>query len=156
MTEKNEILKVAKTDKACSNCEAYVEQNRTKAVAVVSCEGACLRGEISRRAANVLCRDLAPAESVRICQGSALSKNGGQRQLVQQAPRVLFLEGCLVQCASRLFSGFVLEGEATVLYTDRLVEFDQGLFASHEVPEAEIAALAKTAAKEVFRRVFEG
>ena len=48
-----EIIHLEKTKKVCGLCEKFstakTEQNNL--VAVMSCEGACLRGEISRRVA---------------------------------------------------------------------------------------------------------
>ena len=41
-----ETVKILKTDNTCKNCEDYSKAQKGKPVAVVSCEGACLRGEV--------------------------------------------------------------------------------------------------------------
>ena len=46
------------------------------------------RGEIARRAANLVCHKLAPEKTVRICLGGAITKDTGQRNLVRNAQRV--------------------------------------------------------------------
>ena len=79
----------------------------SKPVAVMSCEGACLRGEVARRAANILCHSLAPEKTARICLGSAFTKDTGQRALVRNAPRVIALEGCAINCSSRMMAGAI-------------------------------------------------
>ena len=63
----------------------------------MSCEGACLRGEVSRRAANILCNSIAPDRTVRICLGCAFTKDAGQRALVRNAAKVVAIEGCFLQ-----------------------------------------------------------
>ncbi len=149
-----EYLKVIKTKNSCSNCEKYVEKNVKKTFAVVSCEGACLRGEISRRIANIICHEISPEKTVRICQGSALSKDGGQRRLVQNASKVVFLEGCFLKCASRLFGGFDIAGEKTIVITDSHAEFDKTLFSSNELSDIKIDEIAHEEANFIFDNNF--
>ena len=62
--------------------------------AVISCEGMCLKGETARRAANLIAHELVPDKAVRICHGGLLEAGGGMRDLVQNANRVLILDGC--------------------------------------------------------------
>ena len=121
---------------------------------MVSCEGACLRGEISRRAANVLCHRLAPETSVRICSGSALTKDSGQRSLLRNADRVLILEGCSVECASRSLQAVVPSMNPAVIRTDELADFDRSLFGIDEVDDDTLKTIADSVARRIHHTHF--
>ena len=69
-----EIVQMEKTKNVCPMCEDYAKQQASKPIAVMCCEGACLRGEVARRAANIVCHLLAPEKTVRICLGGAFTK----------------------------------------------------------------------------------
>jgi uncharacterized metal-binding protein len=145
----HEIAKIEKAQAGCSLCEDYAEKQQSKTIAVMSCEGACLRGEISRQAANILSHALAPEKTVRICLGGAFTKNTGQRNLVRNASRLLALEGCPVNCSSRMMRG-VIEGlTPEIIRTDRLCEFDQKLFGIDEMPPEQILSLARSVADKI-------
>lgn len=148
-----ETVQLEKTAKVCSVCEAYAEKQKEKPVAIMSCDGACLRGEVSRQAANMICHSIAPEQTVRICLGGAFTKDTGQRNLVRNAERVVALEGCLIRCASRMMNGVVEGLEPEVILTDGLFEFDKNLFGVNEMPEREIRQHAKTVAEKVVQRL---
>lgn len=148
-----ETVRIEKTKVDCSVCEGYVERQAHKPIVVMSCEGACLRGEISRQAANRLCHQLAPEKTARLCLGGAFTKDAGQRRLVRDAQRVIALEGCAIRCASRMMRGHFPDLEAEVIVTDGLCEFDRGLFGVDELPEEEVRALGQTVASKVAARL---
>ena len=104
-----EVARIAKAQTMCGLCEEFARKNEMKPVAVMCCEGACLRGEVARRAANLICHELAQEKTVRICLGGAFTKDTGQRGLVRNAGRLIALEGCAVNCSSRMMQG-VIEG----------------------------------------------
>ena len=143
-----EVVRIEKTKNSCRLCEDYAERQKSKPVAVLSCEGACLRGEVARRAANILCHSLAPEKTVRICLGSAFTKDTGQRALVRNAPRVIALEGCFVNCSSRMMNGAVEGLNPEVINADRLYDFDRKLFGIEEMPSEQIEAHARTVAQK--------
>ena len=91
------------------------------------CEGACLRGEVARRASSLLCHRLAPEKTVRLCLGGAFTKDSGQRRLVKGASRVIAVEGCFLECATRTMEGVVPDLPAEVVIADKLYEFDRRL-----------------------------
>ena len=133
-----ETVQIEKISKICPMCEDYARRNADKPVVVMSCEGACLRGEVARRASNLLCHKLAPEKTVRLCLGGAFTKDGGQRALVKHSARVIAVEGCFLECVSRTMKGAVPELAAEVVIADRLYEFDRRLFGIDEMPEEEI------------------
>lgn len=144
-----EVVRIEKTKNSCRLCEDYAKRQKSKPVAVLSCEGACLRGEVARRAANILCHSLAPEKTVRICLGSAFTKDTGQRTLVRNAPRVVALEGCFVNCSSRMMNGAVEGLNPEVINVDLLYDFDRKLFGIEEMPSEQIEAHARTVAQKI-------
>jgi len=148
----NENYEVARIEKAANNCplcDDFAKRQKAKPVAVICCEGACLRGEVARQAANLLCHSLAPEQTARICLGGAFTKDTGQRGLVRETPRLIALEGCFVNCASRMMSG-VIEGlTAEVIVADTLYDFDRRLYGVDEMALEEIQAHARTVAGKV-------
>ena len=144
-----EEVHIEKTKIKCQLCEDYAEKQKSKPVAVMSCEGACLRGEVARRAANILCHSLAPEKAVRICLGSAFTKDTGQRALVRNAPRLIAVEGCAINCSSRMMSGAVEGLSPEVINADRLYDFDRTLFGIEEMPAEQIDAHARSVAQKI-------
>ncbi len=144
-----EVARIEKTTFSCSLCEEYAERQKPKPVVVMSCEGACLRGEVARQAANILCHSIAPEKAVRICLGGAFTKDTGQRNLVRNAKRLIAIEGCPVNCSSRMMDG-VLEGlMPEVIIADRLYEFDRSKFGIEEMTPEEIQIHARTVAEKI-------
>lgn len=135
-----ETVRIQKTQNICPMCEDYAQQQATKPVVVMSCEGACLRGEIARQAANILCHKLAREKTVRLCLGGAFTKDTGQRGLARNGARVVAVEGCFLECSSRMMKGAIPGLSPEVIIADRLYEFDRSLFGIDEMPEDEIKA----------------
>ena len=65
---KYKIAKIAKVTGKCPACEEYAEINTTNPskIAVMACKGACAKGEVARRAANLVAHHLARDETLRI------------------------------------------------------------------------------------------
>ncbi len=146
---KYETVQIAKTDNICPMCEDYSKAQASKPIAVICCEGACLRGEVARQAANILCHSFAPEKTARICLGGAFTKDTGQRNLVKNAGKVIAIEGCFIKCASRTMAGVVKKFDPKVIIADQLYDFDRNLFGIDEMPEKEIKAYAQRVAKKI-------
>ena len=149
----HEVIHVEKTRNVCPLCEDYSKRQASKPVAVMCCEGACLRGEVARQAANLLCHSLAVDQTVRICLGGAFTKDTGQRSLLRNASRVIALEGCFLNCSSRMMRGVIGDLEPETIIADRLYDFDRRLFGIDEMPRVEIEAHARTVAEKVAERL---
>ena len=145
-----ETIQIRKIEGACGLCEEYSEKNSTTPpkIAILSCEGACARGEVSRRAANLIAHTLAKDETVRICLGGAFTKNTGQRNLVRRSDKSLAIEGCFVSCASRMMQGVLPDWNPEVILADTL--YDESLpFGIDEVPDEKFATCARQVAEKV-------
>ncbi len=144
-----ETIHLATSTAGCGLCEAYAAQEAQKPIVVMSCEGACLRGELARVAANHLCDDLAPEQTARLCLGGAFTKDTGQRNLARRASRLVAIEGCPVLCATRMMQAVVPGLEPEVFLIPKLTQFDARLFAIREMPEAERQAQGRRAGARV-------
>src|SRR5512136_3349268 len=144
-----ETVRMEKTRNVCPMCEDYARGQASKPVVVMCCEGACLRGEIARQAANLLCHKLVPDKTVRLCLGGAFTKDTGQRGLAESGKRVVALEGCFIECASRMMKGVIPELKPEVIIADNLYDFDRSLFGIDEMPEAQIRVHAEEVATKV-------
>lgn len=144
-----ETVRIEKTSNVCPMCEDYAKKQASKPVAIMSCEGACLRGEVARRAANLICHSLAPEKTVRICLGGAFTKDTGQRNLVGKAKRVIALEGCFINCSSRMMKSVISELEPEVIVADKLYDFDRSLFGIDEMSEDQIKMHSNEVAKRI-------
>lgn len=155
-TMKNyEIVKIEKTKKSCFLCEEYAEGQLNDKVpyAILSCEGGCLRGEVSRQVANQICFSYIPEKTSRICLGGAFTKDTGQRNLVRNAERVIALEGCFIKCASRMMKGIISGLDPEVFLVDRYYDSDKKLFSINEVTEQEIKKFAHAASEKIIAKI---
>ncbi len=145
-----ETVKIRKIEGACGLCEEYSEKNSTTPpkISVLSCEGACARGEVSRRAANLITHHLAKEETVRICLGGAFTKNTGQRNLVRRSEKSIAIEGCFVCCATRMMQGVLPDYNPEIILADSL--YDECLpFGIDEVSSETFDEYAKIVAEKV-------
>ncbi len=148
-----ETVKIAKVTGKCPACEDYAEKNVTTPpkIAVMSCEGACARGEVARRAANMVAHRLARNETVRICLGGAFTKDTGQRNLVRRAEKVIAIEGCFLACSSRMMKGVLPDLEPVVIQADTLYDSSAVPFGLDEVSDEMFSRYADTAALQIVK-----
>ena len=145
-------LNVQMLDRGCAAGDAYAAKHVTgePKAAVVSCEGACIKGEVARRAANLVAHELAPKRSVRICHGGGfLLTQGGMRKLVEQAEQVIVVDGCPLVCGTRLARAAFPEKELDVVVANALYEGDDALFGVNELADKEINATVRDVANQI-------
>jgi len=148
-----EEIRIEKVDGYCSLCEDYANEHLTAPtkIAVLSCEGACSRGEVSRRAANLIAHKIAKESTVRICLGGAFTKDTGQRNLARTSRKIIAVEGCFVNCSSRMMKGVLPEITPYVINADSLHDRDLP-FGIDEVSEEDFKALAETVAEKIVEK----
>jgi uncharacterized metal-binding protein len=154
-TKTYEVIHIEKTEDVCSYCDSYAKLHQDKPVAIISCEGACLRGEISRRAANLVSFELAAEKTVRICLGGAFTTDTGQRDLVRNADRAIVIEGCFIQCASRMMRGVLADFEPEVVIADDLYELEGAVFGINELEEDNIQSKSQIVAERIYQMISE-
>ena len=147
-----ESVKIAKVTGKCPACEDYAEKNSTTPpkIAVMACEGACARGEVARRAANMVAHRIARDRTVRICLGGAFTKDTGQRDLVRRAEKVIAIEGCFLNCSSRMMTGVLPMLTPEIVRADLIYDLDLP-FGIDEVPDEMFTVCAYKVAEKVVR-----
>jgi uncharacterized metal-binding protein len=153
MSEDYEIVQMPRTKATCGLCEEYAKREASKPVVVLACEGACLRGELARLTANLLCDELAPEKTARLCLGGAFTKDTGQRRLAREASRVIAIEGCPIDCGSRMMKGVLPQLTLEVFRIPDLTRFDASLFSVREMPEQQRKVHAAEAAREITEKL---
>jgi uncharacterized metal-binding protein len=141
-------ITIVSTDKTCHAGEKagcrYIEQGK---VPVLSCEGACLRGEIARLAAHMVAKE---EPFRRGCHGELLTVPGSAiAQWMKNSEKVVLIDGCFLHCHGRALEH--------LLGKERLVQFDAHSFYRKynenfdidEVPEAQRISAARLVADAV-------
>ncbi|MEN6396532.1 MAG: putative zinc-binding protein [Methanoregula sp.] len=108
------------------------------------------RGEVARRAANMIAHRLAREETVRICLGGAFTRDTGQRNLVRSAEKVIAIEGCFINCSSRMMAGVIPELQPEIVRADLIYNLDLP-FGIDEVPDEMFTVYAYKVADRVIR-----
>jgi uncharacterized metal-binding protein/quercetin dioxygenase-like cupin family protein len=144
--------------RVCTDAKQYVERQleRGPKVAVVACEGACVKGEVARVAANMLAYQLEREHAVRICLGDAATADSGMRDLVSRAPRVIAVEGCPLHCATEILKARMPDVRFTTVTASSLYEYDRRrCFEIFDMPAEELASHARVVAEHVQESHFE-
>lgn len=138
-------LTVTTTHRTCATGETVGERNIAEGrIPVLSCEGGCIRGEIARRAANLVAKD---PRFARACHGEVFTApHSAIGRWVLEAPKVVLIDGCFLGCHKRVMENMIPE--------DRLVLFDAlshykrytDRFEADSIPEDEIDGVAQDVA----------
>jgi uncharacterized metal-binding protein len=147
--EKPDIdLKVTNTTRRCPIGETIgkrgMEQSR---IPVLSCEGACIRGEIARQAANMIAKE---APYSRGCHGELMTvPDSSIARWFHTASKVVLIDGCFLRCHGRILE--------RLLDKNKLIQFDAlavykkytDVFDVDDVPETERMKTARKVADHV-------
>ena len=141
-------LTLTRTAGRCPVGETIGKRNMEQSkIPVLSCEGACIRGEIARQAANMLGKE---APYGRACHGELMTvPDSSIARWVSTASNVVVIDGCFLRCHGRILE--------RMLDPERLIQFDAlavyrkytDVFDVDDVPEAERAATARQVADHV-------
>lgn len=123
-------------------------------IPVLSCEGACIRGEIARQAANMISKE---EPYGRGCHGELMTvPHSAIARWINGAGKVVVVDGCFLRCHGRILQNHLDE--------DQLLQFDalavykkyNDIFDADEVPEAERIAAARQVADHVLSALARG
>lgn len=150
--EPKKVVVFSTTGGICPVGEATGKNNIAESkIPVLSCEGACIRGEIARLAANIVSRN--PAFG-RGCHGELLTvPDSAISRWILSAEKVVLIDGCFLRCHGRMLENLISE--------ERLIQFDAlshynrytDIFDYEDVPEDERKAVAESVAKWVLATV---
>jgi hypothetical protein len=141
-------IRVTKTDGVCPIGETTGERNAAEGkIPVLSCEGACIRGEIAREAAHLVAKEPGYA---RACHGEVLSvPHSAIARWASEAEKVVLIDGCFLRCHGRILENLLgaetlAEFDALSVYRDYTDVFD-----IDDVPEGARKAAARQVADAV-------
>ena len=148
-------LSFANTRQHCPIGETVGKEHMAKGdTPVLSCEGACIRGEIARQAANIVARQPGCGRG---CHGELLTvPESAIAQWFHTAERVVLIDGCFLRCHGRILEN--------LLPTGKLIQFDAlshykkytDVFDPEDVPFDERQAVARDVAACVADQLADG
>jgi uncharacterized metal-binding protein len=111
----NQNLRINTTSAVCSIGEATGRSNIAESkIPVLSCEGACIRGEITRLAANIVSKEKSYGRG---CHGELITvPDSAIARWIRSAEKVVLIDGCFLRCHGRILE--------TMIDADKLVQFD--------------------------------
>jgi uncharacterized metal-binding protein len=141
----NQNIQISTTSAVCPIGEVTGRNNIAESkIPVLSCEGACIRGEIARLAANIVSKD----ESYgRGCHGELMTvQDSAIARWIKTVEKVVLIDGCFLRCHGRIIE--------TMINADKLVQFDAlshykrytDIFDYEDVPEKERKEVAQSVA----------
>ncbi|HMB23447.1 MAG TPA: putative zinc-binding protein [Anaerolineales bacterium] len=132
----------------CPAGEAWAEENiRQKKIPVLSCEGPCIRGDIARRAANIVGKE---EPFARACYAEVtLVPHSSMARWVQEADKIVMIDGCFLKCIGRVLNNLVDKNK--IVHIDALPLYNKytDLFYMEDVPEAERNETAMQVADQI-------
>jgi len=141
-------VEITRTDKNCPAGEKagnrYLQEGK---IPVLSCEGACIRGEIARLAAHLIAKE---EPYRRGCHGELLTVPGSaMAQWMTTAEKIVLIDGCFLHCHGRVLEHLV--GKEKLAKFDALSYYRKytEYFDIDAVPEAERRETARLVADAV-------
>ncbi len=148
-------LTVDDTKAVCAIGEAAGKMSiDEKKIPVISCEGACIRGEIARLAAHLVAKEEPYRRS---CHGEMFTApHSAIAQWMREAEKVIVIDGCFMKCHGRILRNLIND--------EKLLQFDAlslyrkytDLMSIDDVPEEERKATAREVADKVLDRLRQG
>lgn len=138
--------------RVCPEGARYVEKKMEgeSKIAIMACEGGCIKGEVARVAANIVAYQRAREETIRICLGDAMTGESGFRTIIERAPRVLVIEGCFLHCGTKMMQMRLPSFSPTIVEAATLYDFDrEKYFEILDLPREQIEAFAVQVASHV-------
>jgi len=157
MTKSNTQFSIAVdgTKGVCAMGERVGNQNRKGGkIPVISCEGACIRGEIARLAAHLVAKEEPYRRS---CHGEMFTvPMSAIAQWMNGADKVVVIDGCFLHCHGRILKNLIDE--------DKIAQFDAlsvynkytDIFDIDDVPEEERKRVARQVADKVLADLKQG
>jgi len=125
-----------------------------KKVPVISCEGACIRGEIARLAAHLVAKEDPYRRS---CHGEMFTApHSAIAKWLHEAEKVVVIDGCFMKCHGRILRNLI--DEEKLLQFDALSIYKKytDLMSIDDVPEEERKAKAREVADKILDRIRQG
>ena len=122
-----------------------------KKIPVISCEGACIRGEIARLAAHLVAKEEPYRRS---CHGEMFTApHSSIAEWMREAEQVVVIDGCFMKCHGRILKNLV--DDEKLLQFDALSIYKKytDLMSIDDVPEEERKATAREVADNILNKL---
>ncbi len=140
--QKNPVIFNA-THNSCPIGEIIGKKNiRESSIPVLSCEGACIRGEIARLAANNVSKEQGYGRG---CHGELITvPESAIAQWIKNAEKVVLIDGCFLRCHGRIIENIV--DKEKLIHFDALSHYKKytDIFDYEDVPEKERKEVARS------------
>ncbi len=148
-------LQITSTEKKCPVGEKVGLWNlNEKKIPVLSCEGACIRGEIARLAANIVAKQ---EPYRRACHGELLTvPDSAMTEWIKKSRKIVLIDGCFLRCHGRILENLV--GKENLIQIDALSIYRKytDRFDIDAVPEEERKETARQVADRVLAMLRDG
>ena len=138
-------VKIDATEGICPIGETTGKKNiRESKIPVLSCEGACIRGEIARLAANILSKKEAYSRG---CHGELITvPESSIAKWIKSSEKVVLIDGCFLRCHGRIIENIV--DNKKLIQFDALSHYKKyhDIFDYDDVPEDERKEVARSVA----------
>jgi len=114
-----------------------------------TCESGCVRSDIAQLVAGAVCRQLPPKHLVRFELDDVSAKSGKMGTQLRRIARATVLEGCSIQCASRLLRDLLPNADLAVIPVDQFYNLAGNPFAVEDIRPAKLARIVHQAAAGV-------
>jgi hypothetical protein len=141
-----EIIKVPKRSAGRASVDSSAA-SADRPAALFTCESACVRSDIAKLVAAEVCRRSPPDRLVRLELDDASTKNPGRRTLVRRLARATVLEGCSIQCGSRLLHDLLPKVDLEVIPVDQFYKLEGNPFGLEDIKPAKQAKIIARAAE---------
>jgi uncharacterized metal-binding protein len=137
-------VEISKTEGTCPVGEKVGGRNLEEGkIPVVSCEGACIRGEIARLAAHLVAKE---EPYRRGCHGELFTvPHSALARWIKKAGKIVLIDGCFLRCHGRILENLVGE--------QNLVQFDALSFYKKYTDRFDIDSVPEEERKETARLV---
>jgi uncharacterized metal-binding protein len=116
-------------------------------IPVISCEGACIRGEIARLAANLVAKEEPYRRS---CHGEMFTvPSSAIAEWMRESQKVVVIDGCFLHCHGRILKNLVAEEKIAQFDALAIYQKYTDLFDIDDVPEEERKLAARQVADNV-------
>ncbi len=148
-------IAVDETRGVCAVGQRIGLQNQDEGkIPVISCEGACIRGEIARLAANMVGKEEPYRRS---CHGEMFTvPESAIAAWMRKSPKVIVIDGCFLQCHGRILKN--------IIPVDKIAQFDAlsvykkytDVFDMDDVPEEDRKKAARQVADKIIADMTAG
>ncbi|HSF81516.1 MAG TPA: putative zinc-binding protein [Anaerolineales bacterium] len=146
------IIQVDGVVGVCPAGEAWAEGKMLhKKIPVLSCEGPCVRGDIARRAANLVAQE---EPFGRACfPETFFVPHSSMARWVKEADQVVMIDGCFLKCIGRILNNHV--DQEKIIHIDALSLYKKytDLFDMDDVAEAERIDAARHVADQILYKL---